>query len=242
MPNLVFMFVSTIHGSILFGARKESSPSLFTIPTVAGARARVTLSTNTTVASLEGSPTVFRTSDTVLTRLAIAIADAIVANWSWGRRWWGRRCWVTNRNICPSWGGGCIDRVDNDCQGGASSTNVIDGIDPTCVEFGDEVGFSIANTAGAGTDKNLISALHCFRVKSNLTIEVNICVRVAICILNPDNHLVVCVGGVLLGKADKIAAPVVVVRRKVDVISVVPTQLPTLWSIEAHFREFIAAV
>ena len=88
----------------------------------------------------------------------------------------------------------------------------------------------------------MVSALLCFRVKSNLTIEVNIYVLVAVRVLNPDDHFVACVGGVLLGKADKIADPVVVVRRKVDVIVAVPTQLPTLWSIEAHFRALVGTV
>ena len=100
--------------------------------------------------------------------------------------------------------------MHSDCQGGSISTNGIRGIDPTCAELGFEVGLSVANAAAAGADKNLISALLCFRVKSNLTIEVNICVRVGIRILNPDNHLVVCVGGIPLGKADKIAGPVVI--------------------------------
>ena len=147
-----------------------------------------------------------------------------------------------NRNIRPSWGAGCSDRVDIDFHGGSTSTNVTDGIDLICVELGDEIGHSEANAAGAGTDKNLISALLCFRVKSNLTIEVNISVRVAVSILNPDNHLFGITNGNLLGKADEIAAPVVVVRRKVDVIVAVPTQLPTLWSIEAHFRALVGTV
>ena len=94
----------------------------------------------------------------------------------------------------------------------------------------------------------MVLALLCFRVESNLTIEVNIgvsSVSVAVRIFNPDNHLAgaVILGKVfLLGKADEIAAPVVVVRRKVDMILAVPTQLPTLWSIEAHFRGIIGLV
>ena len=79
-----------------------------------------------------------------------------------------------NRNIFLSWGGGCINRVDNDCHGVFSSTNGIDGIDLICVQHGFEVGYGVANAAFAGADKNLFFALLCFKVKSNLTIEVNI--------------------------------------------------------------------
>ena len=110
-----------------------------------------------------------------------------------------------NRNFCPRWGAGCIDRVDSDCQGVSISTNVVDGIDPTCVELGGEVGWRVVNAAGAGADKNLVSAFLCFRVHSNLTIEMNVGVIVGEIILNPDNHLVGCSGGALLGKADEIA-------------------------------------
>ena len=107
-------------------------------------------------------------------------------------------------------------------------------------ELGAESGRPVAKTAGAGADKNLVSALLCFKIKSNLAIEVNmIGVSVFGSILNPDNHHV---GVVLLGKADEIAAPVVVVRQKVNMIVAVPTQLPTLWSIEAHFRAFVFTV
>ena len=147
-----------------------------------------------------------------------------------------------NRNIRPSWGAGCSDRVDIDFHGGSTSTNVTDGIGPISVEFGDEIGHCVANATGAGADKNLILALLSFRVKSNPAIEVNVGISVAASILNPDNHLFGIADGNLLGKADEIAAPVVVVRRKVDMVVTVPTQLPALWSIETHFRAVIAAV
>jgi len=113
-----------------------------------------------------------------------------------------------------SWGAGCIDRVDSGCHGvfSYSSTNASDGTEPIFIELGDESGRPVTNAAVAVADKNLVSALPCFRVKSNLTIEVNVGVSVEESILaNPDNHLLGCGGGVLLGKANEIAAPVVVV-------------------------------
>ena len=147
MSNLVLMYVSMAVFSLVL---ERSLRLEITFPIPAVAPFRFTYSTNTTegMAVVVPSITVERTIFTVLALLANAIQVATSwwgsccrrINWSCGQRsdwscgqrsnWSWRGLWhQLNRNIRPSWGNGCIDRVNIDSHGGSTSTNIIDGID-----------------------------------------------------------------------------------------------------------------